>query len=1025
MKVALVVPTTSYNGIYPTYLAPSDFPVGLAYLAAALKRAGHDVVGLNVNNDTSYASARDMLHDKLTKMLEQDRPQLVGLGGLCSDYAFIKDAIAIVRAKAPGVPIVCGGGIITHDAEFAFEALRPDYCVVGEGEEVIVQLAGYLESGTPALRTIANLGYWEAGRPVFTAENIGYPALESRAFPDYSPFEPEKMLACSTHGARPLYRYSRPNPRIMPFVAARSCPFSCTFCVHQRGPRYRARPMADIFDEIGQLYTQYKFNILIILDELFAIDKKRLREFCEGIIERRETLGWDFDWLFQTHASAGLGLEDMKLAKEAGCYYFSYGVESMSPRVLDSMKKKITPEQIREAIELSQQAGIGFGGNFIFGDIAETHETIAESMRFMLEHCLDIQTHAQTISPYPGSLLFSHCLRQGVIKDKRQYYETIDRGIYNMTAIPDPEWSNWVSGLLFPLSAYPFIVAVEPLEVIDEPMTDPALYPPVRAVRVQCPHCKTEQQYRQPISDQSIQDGTGNWATGCPSCGKRFRVALNKEGKNTGAVLGRSISAVDLTRLAQNSIVPLATVRERFDVLLITSEPARWSDDHALGYLNGIGLEEGLAANGRSFITVPSLRGQASVDAGQWLNHLRTISTGRTFNQVWVDVVNCDLDDVLLAYIATLAPLRVGLVGESMRFGDEIHALPPDLRPRRRSVDQRLRAMTHAFATDPRDVEWINQRARVSATLWLPAVPHRVIAEAAASPERGTGLVPGMVTSEQSKLLDAPVLADALQVYVPEMDAATLPQLYEETNRQVVDALRSAECVPTEVLGLHADTLRQIHRFGLDALLAEMARAQLVATLSADLPPAFGYALLAMAAGRPCVVATDADPARLGPLVPGVNCLTYAVGQADKLAEQVQRLQSDPRLIAELVDNGLRTARQHSTKQRVAQLMRWLETGQDAAFDALDGVDTPTSSEPVGHGVTSDSAASGNALASLLAAASNAFRSNDLDTALLLLHQARRDHPSNPEVINLFSSVEAIRRERVHAKVMDIWGAAA
>lgn len=44
MKILLVIPVP-------------DFPVGFAYIAAALKQAGHRVAGLNPNNDTRFNSA--------------------------------------------------------------------------------------------------------------------------------------------------------------------------------------------------------------------------------------------------------------------------------------------------------------------------------------------------------------------------------------------------------------------------------------------------------------------------------------------------------------------------------------------------------------------------------------------------------------------------------------------------------------------------------------------------------------------------------------------------------------------------------------------------------------------------------------------------------------------------------------------------------------------------------------------------------------------------------------------------------
>jgi len=235
-----------------------------------------------------------------------------------------------------------------------------------------------------------------------------------------------------------------------------TCPFSCSFCVHKTQRKYRARSIDNIMAEIEQLYDRYRFNLLIILDELFAANKTRLREFCERMLEGRREHGWDFDWIFQTHANARLDAESLQMAKAAGCNYFSYGIESASPTVLKSMNKRIKPEQIRSAIELADEVGIGFGGNFIFGDTAETSDTIGETLRFLTSHCLDCHLYVGDVRPYPGSRLFEQCLESGIVRDKAEYYETIDRTVYNMTSMPDGEWASWMNTVIS-LSRFPFV----------------------------------------------------------------------------------------------------------------------------------------------------------------------------------------------------------------------------------------------------------------------------------------------------------------------------------------------------------------------------------------------------------------------------------------------------------------------------------------------------------------------------------------------------------------------------------------
>ena len=77
----------------------------------------------------------------LTDVLGRTRPALICLGGLCSDYAFLQDALLMIRKLSPGVPVVLGGGIVTNDAEFIFNDLKPDYAIAGEGEESLVRIA--------------------------------------------------------------------------------------------------------------------------------------------------------------------------------------------------------------------------------------------------------------------------------------------------------------------------------------------------------------------------------------------------------------------------------------------------------------------------------------------------------------------------------------------------------------------------------------------------------------------------------------------------------------------------------------------------------------------------------------------------------------------------------------------------------------------------------------------------------------------------------------------------------------------
>ncbi len=521
MKILLIPPTHHYNPLSSevTFLSVSDFPCGYAYLSAALKKAGHEVLGLNPNNLTGYESGYKMLHDQIDKKLKEVKPDLIGLGGLCTDYAFIKDAMQIIRKEAPLAPIVLGGGIVTHDAEFIMNHLKPDFCIIGEGEKAIVELAN---GESP--ENILNLSYWEGRKTVFTKVNHDYGDINALSFPDYEPFGIKDMLDNYSMATRLLYRYSRPYPRPFVITTAIGCPFACSFCIdHHR--QYRARSITSIIKEIRAMYEKYHFNILIVLDELFAVDKDRLQKFCYGLKVGREKCGWDFDWCFQTHANARLDLESLKMAKEAGCYFFSYGIESASPTVLRSMGKHTKPEQIAEAIKLAGEAKIGFGGNLIFGDPAETEKTICETMDFYFRHCQGEMVFLSAVIPYPGSQIFNYCIERGIIKDKVAYYENITNTSYNMTKMPNGVLSHWLYVTQYIEHSWQWIKAATDVhyEQTNEVDTITSHYKAkMYRVTAKCPFCNETVEYRQyfPEFTKTFM------GAGCTSCGRRIRIDL-------------------------------------------------------------------------------------------------------------------------------------------------------------------------------------------------------------------------------------------------------------------------------------------------------------------------------------------------------------------------------------------------------------------------------------------------------------------------------------------------------------------
>ena len=187
---------------------------------------------------------------------------------------------------------------------------------------------------------------------------------------------------------------------------------------------------------------------------------------------------------------------------------FGYGIESASPTVLQSMNKRSKLENIVDAIHLSESVGLAFSGNFIFGDPAEDATTIRETMAFFWKHCTKMHIFMGQIQPYPGSLLFKQCIERGMIRDRREFYTSIDERLWNMTRLPDRIWYPWIAliryfTLMSPWAAQCEAVSVMP--VVHEGGADPR-WPQGKSlceVTATCPHCRHSVVFREALPDMA------------------------------------------------------------------------------------------------------------------------------------------------------------------------------------------------------------------------------------------------------------------------------------------------------------------------------------------------------------------------------------------------------------------------------------------------------------------------------------------------------------------------------------------
>jgi radical SAM superfamily enzyme YgiQ (UPF0313 family) len=166
---------------------------------------------------------------------------------------------------------------------------------------------------------------------------------------------------------------------------SRGCPNSCNFCCHpaKSGHRWRLRRAAGVVDVMEQISYNYAISAFRFAGSSPPPQLKK--EIAAEILRR----GLQFRYTSFAHTRSYTS-EDFELIHRSGCFATFFGIESGSQRILDrSMNKKITVQQVRNAVKKCRTSGMKIVGSVIMPAPFETEETKAETAALLDELQLD------------------------------------------------------------------------------------------------------------------------------------------------------------------------------------------------------------------------------------------------------------------------------------------------------------------------------------------------------------------------------------------------------------------------------------------------------------------------------------------------------------------------------------------------------------------------------------------------------------------------------------------------------------
>lgn len=386
-RILLIKPVSQY---YYT-VSPN---LGLGYLAAALRKAGHDVTLLDCDKEK-------MTQDGFERYVSGMSYNLVGFQLYTNALYSAKKQVDAVRQRIKDAVIVVGGPHVSGDPCQALAFMdAADIAVIGEGERSIVEIACLKRDDLKgaSMKTIPNIAYRAAGGVIAINSSSYIEDLDAIPMPAWDLIDP-RSYPDAPHGT-----FARSFP-VAPIITSRGCPYACTFCasftVH--GRKMRRRSAKSVIDEIAYLSKDYGVREVHIEDDNFTMGKVYAKEVLAGVIDR----GIDI-WISLPNGVRidAIDEEMIQLMERAGVYSFGIGVESGSDRILGKIQKGLTTQDIEEKVNLvKMHSNIRMTGFFLIGHPEETVDDIVKSIEFALRLKID-RASFSPLMPLPGSAIY-------------------------------------------------------------------------------------------------------------------------------------------------------------------------------------------------------------------------------------------------------------------------------------------------------------------------------------------------------------------------------------------------------------------------------------------------------------------------------------------------------------------------------------------------------------------------------------------------------------------------------------------
>lgn len=407
------------------------YPMGLAIIAGEIKRKRKD----NLFALDSYIE--NISDEEIFNFIDKNRIDYIFLSMYLGNYqySYLKKFINNIIRIFPRVRIIVGGPLASTVPEILLSNISPAdervICVVGEGEETIIELLDCIDNGSDLTRVRGICYRREAVR--CNAERERIKSLDGYSRPLYNLFNTGKYVD-----------YVKNANRCWEISASRGCYGSCVYCKLVFGRKITMRSADSIVREMEDFYRDYGINRFNFVDDNFLNSEKQVWDFYKAL----KNSDIKFKWRFQGRADC-LSADLARSLVEVGLYDVSFGIESGAAEVLSQMNKRMDLDQARVNIR-SLPPELDTHASFMVGMPADSQKTIDQTIEFIKDVGIKY-TSAGIVTVFPGTSLYEAAKVKGLICDDDEYCNNLGpvyvKPYINFTRYPDHLLIEWAESI--------------------------------------------------------------------------------------------------------------------------------------------------------------------------------------------------------------------------------------------------------------------------------------------------------------------------------------------------------------------------------------------------------------------------------------------------------------------------------------------------------------------------------------------------------------------------------------------------